>query len=384
MKPQLRHDIERWFLRRGVPQLVEGYTSERQMDQRAAPMIIGWVAIGTVLWWGVNPEWPIVANLAGIAGTLAFIAGSWVAQRWLRGRRRWAPGMRLDAVDVFGIGPLVGIAAGVVDQSVREGIVATLNSLLGLGIIYVVVGLGLIEIGMWSLGRLQGELFRIVGLLSRTLPVLLILVLFLMFASEIWEAAHGLDGGELTAILGLVAIIAIVLVLTGVRSELTDLPPMDWSVVAAQATDTPAAALLAEEVPPERAVPTLTPLQRVNVTALLVIGQLIQSLFVALIVMAFLVLFGLIALPAALQERWIGAPVAILVEVSLFGQVRTLSYELIAVTAILGAVVGLYFTGLAVNDAAYRPAHFGRLVEEVRPLVAARAVYASRLPTARG
>lgn len=273
MRPELRREIERWFLRRGVPQLVAGYTSERQLDNRAAP-----------------------------------------------------------------------------------------------------------EIGAWSLGRLQGELFRIVGLLSRTLPVLLILVLFLMFASEIWEAANGLSGVELTAILALIAAIAVILVLTGVRAEMSGLPPADWAMVEAQAADTPAAPLLSARRDPTLPVLPMTFRQRVNVTALPVIGQVIQSLFVALIVMAFLLVFGLVALPGELQGRWIGEPPAAIVEFSLFGELRTVSYELVAVTAILGSVVGLYFTGLAVNDAAYRPAHFGRLVDEVRPLAAAHAIYRAGLP----
>ena len=380
MRPELRREIERWFLRRGVPQLVAGYTSERQLDNRAAPLIVAWLILGTVLFWGVAPGRSALENAVGVVGVLAFVVVGWLAQHWLRGRRRWAPGMRLDAIDVFSIGPMVGIAAGVVDGSAREAIVAGLNVMLGIGVIYVVVGLGLIEIGAWSLGRLQGELFRIVGLLSRTLPVLLILVLFLMFASEIWEAANGLSGVELTAILALIAAISVILVLTGVRAEMPGLPPADWAMVEAQAADTPAAPLLSARRDPTLPVLPMTFRQRVNVTALLVIGQLIQSLFVALIVMAFLLVFGLVALPGELQGRWIGEPPAAIVEFSLFGELRTLSYELVAVTAILGSVVGLYFTGLAVNDAAYRPAHFGRLVDEVRPLAAAHAIYRAGLP----
>jgi hypothetical protein len=384
VRPELRRDIERWFLRRGVPQLVAGYTSERQLDNRAAPLIVGWLVLGTALFWGVSPGRSAAANLLASLGVLAFVAVGWLAQHWLRGRRRWAPGMRLDAIDVFSIGPLIGIAAGVVDGSLREAIVAGLNVMLGIGAIYIVVGLGLIEIGLWSLGRLQGELFRIVGLLSRTLPVLLILVLFLMFASEIWEAAHGLAGAELTAILALIAGIAVILVLTGIRAEIGGLPPDDWGAVEALASDTPAAPLLSVPRDPQRAVAPLTFRQRVNVTALLLIGQLIQSLFVALIVMGFLVVFGLIAIPGALQDRWIGEPAVVMVEFSFIDETRALSFELLAVTAILGSVVGLYFTGLAVNDAAYRPAHFGRLVDEVRPLVAAHAVYRGTLPPTGG
>ena len=49
--PEVRHEIERWFARRGVPQLIEGFSSESAMDSRAAPLISLWLIAGTVLWW---------------------------------------------------------------------------------------------------------------------------------------------------------------------------------------------------------------------------------------------------------------------------------------------------------------------------------------------
>ena len=60
-------DIERWFVRRGVPQLIEGYSTEARMDARATPWIAAWLVIGTILFWGTRPDWPIAANVAGIA-----------------------------------------------------------------------------------------------------------------------------------------------------------------------------------------------------------------------------------------------------------------------------------------------------------------------------
>jgi hypothetical protein len=59
------------------------------------------------------------------------------------------------------------------------------------------------------------------------------------------------------------------------------------------------------------------------------------------------------------------------------GEERVLSWELIRVAVLLGGVVGLYFTGLAVTDAAYRASHFDRVLAEIRALVAARALYAA-------
>ena len=42
-----RREIEQWFVRRGVPQFIDGYGTEQSMDQRAAPLITAWIVVWT-------------------------------------------------------------------------------------------------------------------------------------------------------------------------------------------------------------------------------------------------------------------------------------------------------------------------------------------------
>ena len=49
MDAQTRRAIERWFASRGVPQLIEGFSSEQRMDARAGPYIAIWIVVGTYL-----------------------------------------------------------------------------------------------------------------------------------------------------------------------------------------------------------------------------------------------------------------------------------------------------------------------------------------------
>lgn len=51
-----RRSIERWLAARGVPQLIEGYSSEQRIDARAVPLIGVWIVVATVLIWIVRPE----------------------------------------------------------------------------------------------------------------------------------------------------------------------------------------------------------------------------------------------------------------------------------------------------------------------------------------
>ena len=376
MPSDTRRDIERWFVRRGVPQFIEGYSTEQSMDARAAPFIAVWIAIWTGLWWAgrfdIPLAWRVIAALASLA-----VVG--VAYRTIMAaRRRSTAGrqQRFDLTDIAAFGILPAVPTLIVGRDVVASIYNALNLLLGIGVIYIVIAFGLIEIAVWAFGRLRDHVLHIVTLLARTLPVLLILVVFLMFAAEIWEAAHALHGGELAAVLTLLLLIAVLLVVTTFRPEIRRLEAAtDNDLVRGDVLDTPAAAVATPLADVALPAPRLTWLQRLNLDFVVTVNQLLQSSFVALLVMAFLVVFGLIVVPEPVQSQWIGGPVTALLEFELLDEVRVLSAELLSVSALLSGIVGLYFTGLALTDAAYKAEHFTTMLGEVRQLLSVRAVY---------
>jgi hypothetical protein len=377
LPPDVRADIESWFVRRGVPQLIADYATERSMDARGRPFVVIWLVGGSFLWWGARPGAPLWMNLLGGLLVLATMAIGVALIRKVRGQVMWWVDRRLDALETFSLGLLVAVPSGLIEGSWSIGVSNGLNALLGMGVIYLIVGLGLGEIAWWSLKRLREELARITGLLARTLPVLLILVLFLLFAAELWEAAHLLTTAELMAVVALLALVAATLVLTTFRAELRTFSSTPADQLASLATPTPAAELV--ETVGLREVPELRTLQRLNLSVLVLLGQLIQSAFVALVITGFLIVFGVLALPASLQQDWIGEDVTRLATFDFLGETRVLSQELLTTSTLLGSVVGLYFTGLAVTDSGYRNAHFDRLVDEVRHLLSAHAFYVAAL-----
>ena len=204
----------------------------------------------------------------------------------------------------------------------------------------------------------------------------------LLFAAELWEAAHALRVGELAAVIGLLLAIAVELaVATTFRTELARMEDQtDWDDLLREVDGTPVQELARHLTPPASRPRKLRWLERTNLSALVTINQLLQSTFVALLVMAFLVVFGVIVLPAEVQERWIGEPVSRLLRFDLLGEERRLSAQLVTVSAMLSGIVGLYFTGVAITEGgSSRGEDFRRAVAEVRQLVAARAVYLAAL-----
>jgi hypothetical protein len=381
LTPELRREIERWFARRGVPQLIEGYSSESAMDRRAAPLISLWLIGGTVLYWGTRPDWPPGMNLAGIAATIGWMAIVWTAASRLRGRSARIRPSTFDLLDIMTIALLPALPAAAIDADAGEAIKAFLGALTGVGVIYVIIGFGLIEIGMWAIERLWLQVTHIVELLARTLPVLLILVVFLLFTSEMWEAAHAMSWLELGLVLLLLLVVAALLVVVSVRRELRRVEARtDVDAVVTDAAGTPAAPLAdIGQIGGVLPSPRLSWLERSNVTLLVAIPQLLQAVAVGVVVMGFLVLFALIAIPAPVQVAWIGGPTRDLISFLIFDDLRAVSEELLIVSAVLGGIVGLYFSGLATTDATYRAEGFDREVSGVRQILAARALYRAAL-----
>ena len=269
-----------------------------------------------------------------------------------------------------------GVAAALIDGQLGDILGVAGFVLIGVGIIYVTVGFGLLEIAGWALGYLRAQLGQIATLVARTLPVLLILVVFLLFASELWQAAHTLAGWDLAAIIVLLLVVATVLVVSRARDEVAAIEAeRDWDAIRNLLAGTPAepfgASLGAMKSDPR----PLSWQERLNLVFLMLVSQIVQSLFVGLLVLVFLVALGLLAIPASVQETWVGEPIRNLLEFELFGEPRLVSAELLVTAGLLGGVCALYFTGLALTDAAFRAEFHARVVGDVEQIMAVHAAY---------
>jgi hypothetical protein len=384
MDAETRRAIERWFASRGVPQLIEGFSSEQRMDARAGPFIAAWIVIGTYLLWARRADASLVDNV--VAATIALVASLVAigAVLWVRRHIPFDPSSRLDLVDIAVIGIIPAIAAGVVHGSPGVAISVIPTVLLGVGVIYLVTGFGLLELAGWALGYLRAQLGQIVTLVSRTLPVLLILVVFLLFASELWQAAHTLGGADLAAVIGLLLVVATILCLNRGRDEIEEIEASrDPEAIARLLQGTPAEPL-APRLASRDALPRLLVWrERLNLLFLMLISQLLQSLFVGFLVIVFLVALGILAIPASVQETWVGEPVRTLVAFELFGEPRLLSAELYITAGLLGGMCALYFTGLALSDAAFRAEFHERVVGDVEQIMAVHVAYLAALETPR-
>jgi hypothetical protein len=306
---------------------------------------------------------------------------------WVRKHPPFGSHTRLDVLDIAVIGLVPGVVASVTtgDPGASVGFV-TIGGLrlftpgfilIGVGIIYAVVALGVIELAGWSLRHLYESVLHVAMLVARTLPMLLILVVFLLFASELWQTSHEIGAVDLVAIMVLLVVVGGVLVVTQAREDIRRIeeggPPSNWQDLL---TGTPAAGL-AKATPSTAEPRPLKRLERLNLLVLMLVSQFVQSLFVAVMVTVFMVLLGMLAVPASVQEAWVGAPVTELIGFDFIGEPRTLSAQLLIASALLGGVCGLYFTGLALTDKTYRAEFHSRVRADIDQIMTVRSVYLS-------
>jgi len=124
------------------------------------------------------------------------------------------------------------------------------------------------------------------------------------------------------------------------------------------------------------AEPPLTPRQRFNVGLVMFVSQGLQVLVVAVLVGAFFVAFGALAITPEVVETWIGQrPRAIA------GRPE-LSEELVKVSSALAAFSGLYYAIAVLSDATYRAEFLEDLEASLRETFGDRARYLAARRTA--
>ncbi|MBW3652277.1 MAG: hypothetical protein KY433_01535, partial [Actinobacteria bacterium] len=212
-------------------------------------------------------------------------------------------------------------------------------------LIYLVVGIGLLSILRWTAARLVGQLAASLMLLTRAVPVLLIFMIVLFINTEMWQVFSDVSDPALFGVIALFIAVGSGFVGSRLPREVRELE---------------------QEV---AADPPLTTRQRFNVGLVMFVSQGLQVLVVAVLVGAFFVAFGALAITPDVVESWIGRrPHAIA------GSSST-SIELLKVSSGLAAFSGLYYAIAVLTDPAYRAEFLDELQTSLRETFGDRARY---------
>ncbi len=376
-----RDRCERWFVRRGLPHLIEDYSATEDVFTRTAPFLT--LVVFAELFLTFGDRWKgwsqLVAFIAGVGAMAAALA---VVNRF-RGRR---PLQLPDDVGVLelilylGL-PLVPAAIGS-ESSVGDNLVTiVITNLVILGLAYVVTSWGLFPMMRWSAGQIRRQIGEVATLAMKSLPILLVFSAFIFINAEMWQVANDFTLPFFGLVSALIMGIGGAFVVVSVRRITVDLARFDsWADVRSRCVQTPV-----DDVVPgdDAAPPNAPPLGRraeLNVGMLLFVAQAIQIFLVAIVITAFYIVFGLLTVREGTLEQWTTATELTRSEDwalywNVFGGELVFTRQLVLVSAFIGMMSGLQFAVQVVTDEAYRTEFAEDMTAEVREALAVRAVY---------
>ena len=368
-------EIERWFIERGVPHLVDSHTDSVLLDAwtRALPLL---VAAYVLL--GFNAldirNWTLAQNLAAAIAIVVILVATWAISNRLRRRALFARPTQIGPAElaVFLIGPVL---PGLVFGQYRDAAETFVFGIVLLAGIYVWSSYGVGALLRWGARRSGGQLTGLGPLVARALPLLLLFTTFLFVNAEVWEMAGTLTGASYVVVVLMFFVLGAGFVVTRVPGFIRSQNRFEsWSEIAADVVDTPAAAV---DLPTTG--PTLDPLrprQRFNLGLIVLFGQALQITLVVVALVAFFVFFGFMAIDLDTIVNWTGqVEVNTFVEASFGGRTLVLSEPLIRVAVFLGAFSGMYFTVVLTTDETYRSEFANDIGPEIRQVLAVRCAY---------
>jgi hypothetical protein len=231
-------------------------------------------------------------------------------------------------------------------------------------------------IGRWALRHAWESRGLLVPLTTRALPFLLLFITFLFINTEVWQVASALSRALLWSCIAIFLVLAVAFLAPSFGQEIQRVgAEVEGEQLATTCQGTPVASaareiLVEPHLVHEVAGIRLRGLQRRNLMLMLFITQAIQVLTLALVVFAFFVVFGSVAIRPEVIEVWVGHPPTYRT-----GGLHLVSTELFSVAVFLSGFAGLYFTVQAVIDQNYRREFFSRIETDLQRAIGVRKVY---------
>jgi hypothetical protein len=354
---------ERTFRRYGLPLLVHGHTSRRDVYGRAAPFLV--VVMLLEVFAAVRLDWAWWVNLAVLVGAIGLLFAGYAGLNVLRGRPWGTLPQDVGTAELVFFVLAPAVLPVVFGGQWITGLSVAVGNVVLLAIVRGVVGYGLAATLWWGMSRVGKELGDSLLRLIRFLPLLLIFSIALFYTTEVWQVFDHTPGAS-DLILGAFFVALIVLILRIRLSRETE-EILDRAE---------------REVPEVAALPALTRPQRANVAAMVGANQLLQVIVVSLGVGVFFLALGVLTITPGLMAEWAIDGGSWREEVNLFGDTLVLSQTLIRVSVAMATFTGLYYAISVLTDAVYRVDFIDDMAVKMADVAAHRVRY-RRLLAAR-
>jgi hypothetical protein len=345
-------ELERYeqrFRRAGLPLFIEDFSPTHDIFTRATPLLV-LVFLAEVLG-ATSLNWPVWQNLLAAFVALAVLIGGFGLLNGFRGRPFWSLPTRFGIPELAVFVLLPALLPVVTQGQFRQFFGVAFGNLVLIGLVYLVVGYGLIATTYWSLRRLAGDLAASITSMVRALPLLLAFSLVLFINTEMWQVFTGMPVAFILLSVAAFTLLSTLFLIVRLPKELDEIE---------QDVDSG---------------PPLRRLQRLNLSISLVIRQWVQTLVVSSGVGLFFVAFGMLTISQQIYEDW-GVDVGSWsYDVQLLGHPMVISASLVKVAVGIANLTGLYYSIALLTDSSYREEFLDTISADLRDLFTARAEY---------
>lgn len=376
--------VELWFVRRGVPQVIAEYNAVTDVFTRMVPWFVIVFVFGSFATFGDRFTGWSQALVFAVAVVLLLVAAG--VLNVVRGRSFFDLPKTIGLVEVVLLligSPAIALLFSDSGSRVRTAVFLLILNAVLLVVGYVITSYALFPMIRWGARQMIREIRGVFTLLARTLPLLLLFATFIFINAEMWQVAHELTGPLAVLVIGLLVVVASGFLLLRLPTELADLLHFDsWRQIVTTAEASLAPINLAELPADPPVIPGLGTRERLNLTLLIFIAELVQMVLVAVVIGLFYVVFGLLTVREETLLQWTEitpetfAPLA---RLQLFGAELVVTRELFLVAGFIAAISALQFATSQLTDESYRAEFSADVETELREVLAVRAAYLHRL-----
>ena len=235
-----RDRCERWFVRRGLPHLIDDYSASTDVLTRAAPFLVLVVFMEFFLVFGDRWRGWAQAGVFCLGLAVAVLVVALVNR--LRDRRLWQLPDRVGLWELllyFSL-PAMFAGLGATDAVVVDVLFFVIVNAVLLAGAYTVTSWGLVPMVRWSLGQLGRQIGQIMTLLAKSLPILLLFSAFIFLNAEMWQVANDFTLAYFGMVAALLVGVGTLFVTISVRRLALDLARFStWSDVRYRCAGTP-------------------------------------------------------------------------------------------------------------------------------------------------
>jgi len=370
--------IHDWFLGRGLPLVLTRRVRSRDLIVRSAPVVsgVGALTAATMLLaeiTGDDPDYGYAVRLGVIAAVLA-VAPFVLYVLHHSGTRLGEAGRRSTGLLVMAIFVVVMpvTVSGWSSAAAAEAPAFIVITLLSIWLTYIGFG----SIALWAFRFAWVQFGALGSLMGRALP-LLMLTLLVFFSGELWQLAARMTRQRLWQVIGFLALVALLFVVTTIRDEVRALREdrADQSDPRELLKGTPLAGRI-DHAPPRT---PLSKAEQFNVVAVMVVSQAIQVVLFTAGLFAFFLALGIIAVPDDVAVLWsaeqacsVGQPPC---DGTWFGIHIPVPQTIVQTSLFVAVLSGLYFTVSTSTDPLYRQRFFDPLIADVAVSLAGRDAY---------